>query len=364
MRGKRTYLRVPTNHVKEKALKKNCCTTCCCLTATAVAILITGTALLIVYVFLPWVFVTCSFKLATVNTYTYNYYPKIVTFSSCMGNWLEHDIMNEIKSDMHIFLGDSIYTDDYAYELPAITRFLNLPRHILPYYEMMYRKLSCRSTFRGLLDRTKYVLATWDDHDYGADDELNSNPVKHQSKEMFTDFWKLNMDRRKVHGLYGSYKFQDLNNSMLFIIPDLKFSSSKIKLFAEDQWQWLKKILDTSITDNTVILCMSTPITELIKTYHEEVDFLLTKLNASHTVILAGDPHWPSIQTLPYGHIEIISSPLSMVGKSIHEHTMCNKTCSIQNNQDNYGMIDFTTNTAKIIGRAGVLLEIKLFNAK
>ena len=98
----------------------------------------------------------------------------------------------------------------------------------------------------------------------------------------------------------------------------------------------------------------------LLRIYPEETKALLSMLNKSTTVIISGDPHVPSITHLPYGHIDITSSPLAMVGVSKHEYRVCTNSCSVINNQDNYGLINLHEKTASIMSDEGVLLQTQI----
>jgi hypothetical protein len=338
------------------------CCTCATLCRTASVMLLF--ALILSVIFCPWLLVECTFEAAQVPELIEDYTPRRISFSSCMGNWVDHSLMHHIESDVHIFLGDSIYGDDYNYEFEdqkaRWLSFLKLPTHVSLYYKLMYRKLSCRHSFKSLFLRVPYVLAVWDDHDYGSDDETSSNPMKQHSRQMFQAFWKLNTQRRGVSGVYGSYEFRNAGRSVLVVLPDLHYATNPTRLFDVQQWEWLTALL-TRHAHATIIVGMSTPISGLRSKYPEEIDTLLSMLNPSKSVIISGDPHAPFLVHLPGGHIDITSSPLAMVGSAPAQYAICYTNCTIDKNQDNYGLIDLQNSVGFIMSAQGPLLQAKLF---
>jgi hypothetical protein len=322
--------------------------------------------LTVILLLCPWLLVGCTFEAAQVPEIIEDYTPRLISFSSCMGNWVDHSLMHRIDSDVYIFLGDSIYGDDYSYEFedrkPSWLSFLKLPAHMALYYQLMYRKLSCRHSFKRLFLRVPYVLSIWDDHDYGSDDETSSNPMKHHARQMFQEFWNLNAQRRRrVGGVYGSYEFRNARGrSVLIVLPDLHYSTNPTRLFDAQQWGWLTSLL-TRHAHATIIVGMSTPISGLQSTYPHEIDTLLSMLNPSTSVIISGDPHVPRLAYLPSGHMDITSSPLAMVGSAPAQHAICHTNCTIDKNQDNYGLIDLQASVGFIMSAHGPLLQAKIF---
>jgi hypothetical protein len=338
-----------------------CCTCAACCKTVSVALLL---ALISVVLLHPWLLSGCAFKATQLPEVIDGYIPRRISFSSCMGNWADHSLMHHIDSDVHIFLGDSIYGDDYNFEFeedkPEWLSFLKLPVHLSLYYALMYQKLSCRSSFKSLYLRVPYVLSIWDDHDYGCDDEISSNPMKQQSKRMFREFWKLNSQRRGVSGVHGSYEFRNAGSSVLVVLPDLHFSTTHTRLFDEQQWEWLTSLL-AHHAHATIIMGMSTPLSALSSRYPTEIEALLAMLNPLKSVIISGDPHVPSLVFLKSGHIDITSSPLAMVGPAPAQFAVCHTNCTIDKNQDNYGLLDLENSTGMIMSAHGPLLQAKIF---
>jgi hypothetical protein len=356
------YESVKQSDNDDEQIGHRCCT--CATLCKTVSVILLLTLMLLVLAF-PWLLVGCTFEATQVPEIIEGYTPRRISFSSCMGNWVDHSLMHHIESDVHIFLGDSIYGDDYNYEFedrkPGWLSFFKLPVHVSLYYKLMYRKLSCRHSFKSLFLRVPYVLSIWDDHDYGIDDETSSNPMKHHSRQMFQEFWKLNAQRsRNVSGVYGSYEFRNAGRSVLVVLPDLHYATNPTRLFDVQQWGWLTALLARH-THATIIVGMSTPIGGLRNKYPDEINTLLSMLNPSKSVIISGDPHVPFMVHLPSGHIDITSSPLAMVGSAPAQYAICHTNCTIEKNQDNYGLIDLQTSVGLIMSAQGPLLQAKLF---
>ena len=71
-----------------------------------------------------------------------------------------------------LLLGDNIYAD---------TKDMNVMRR-------KYAKLAAMPGFRALRDACP-ILATWDDHDLGANDAGSDYPKKEDSQKIFLDFF-------------------------------------------------------------------------------------------------------------------------------------------------------------------------------
>lgn len=276
--------------------------------------------------------------------------------------------MANISSEVHLFLGDSIYGDDYDYELrdryPQLHGFLKPPVHVWSYYELMYRKLSCRSTFQSLVRRTKYVLSIWDDHDYGTDDEGGSNPMKYHSRGMFSNFWRLNEVRRRSNqqGIYGSYTFKGRSNSksIVMILPDLKWDLNADTLVSDEQWGWLQYTIDVH-SSSKIIMGLSNPFSSINNSHPLAASRLLGMFQNKRVVIVSGDPHTPFITRLSDSLVDITSSPLAQLIGHESEHHKCSSSCSVKNNQNNYGMLDLSKNKGYVMGKDGILLETDIF---
>jgi len=93
------------------------------------------------------------------------------------------------EPDLFVHLGDAVYAD---------TRDSIQMRRT-------YEKASLNGPFKAVRERVPF-LATWDDHDYGANDAGASYPMREASQSLFFDFWKEPASSERIGrpGVYGS----------------------------------------------------------------------------------------------------------------------------------------------------------------
>lgn len=115
-----------------------------------------------------------------------------IAFGSCGKSHLPQPIWNsavDARPNVFIFAGDNIYADTLDMKV----------------MRAKYSKLAVQPGFRFLLGKVP-ALATWDDHDYGADDSGADYPMKAASQEIFLDFFGAPKDsqRRATPGVYDA----------------------------------------------------------------------------------------------------------------------------------------------------------------
>ena len=171
-----------------------------------------------------------------------------IAFGSCAHQDKPQPIWETIvaaKPDLFLFLGDNIYAD---------TQDLDVMK-------AKYQKLAAVPGYQKLL-KTCPVLATWDDHDYGADDAGATYPKKVESQQIFLDFFGEPKDspRRQRAGIYDAKVFGPPGKRVQVILLDTRYHRSPLKkreksapnegpyvpnsdpkttLLGEEQWKWL-----------------------------------------------------------------------------------------------------------------------------
>ena len=80
-----------------------------------------------------------------------------------------------LTRDLHLWVGDNIYAD--AKEDPGII-------------QQCYDTLATKPGFKELRSQGQHMF-TWDDHDFGDNNEGRHYKLKQQSKKLFVDFWGL-----------------------------------------------------------------------------------------------------------------------------------------------------------------------------
>ena len=173
-----------------------------------------------------------------------------IMFGSCVFQSRAQPIFTtiaEMDPDVFVFLGDNIYAD---------TVFMRA-------MQRKYDRLAASPPFQQLLESCT-VLATWDDHDYGANDAGSEYPKKEESKRLFLDFWKEPSDsvRRQRAGIYSAYTFGSEEHRIQIILLDTRtFRDPLVRgnpnptdalgpyvpnpdpratLLGEQQWRWLE----------------------------------------------------------------------------------------------------------------------------
>lgn len=140
-----------------------------------------------------------------------------IGFGSCAEQDREQRIwqaVNSAKPERFLLLGDNIYADTTDV---AVLR-------------EKYRLFGLVPGFRALRAACP-VLATWDDHDYGADDVGIENPIKRESQQAFLDFFGAAKDdvRRTRDGIYAAHVFGPPGRRVQVILLDGRFFRSPPK---------------------------------------------------------------------------------------------------------------------------------------
>lgn len=220
--------------------------------------------------------------------------------------------------DAFIFLGDNIYGD---------TKDMDT-------LENKYKRWQAQPDFRKLDSSTK-IFATWDDHDYGWNDDGKHYPFKNESKELFLKYFKepAESERRKHEGIYkteyiktGDKTVQILlldvrtfrNNLLLykkgdslprkeyFYTPDYKpHTSADSTLLGAEQWKWLEEELKKPA--DLRFICSGSQFGIEYNGYEAWANFpheqkkmleLIKQTRANGVIFLTGDVHYAEISRL------------------------------------------------------------------
>jgi alkaline phosphatase D len=235
-------------------------------------------------------------------------------------------------------LGDNIYADTSNI---AVLR-------------QQYRKLADNAGFRELRQKIQ-VLATWDDHDFGANDAGAEFAAKEGSEKAFLDFLgePQHSVRRQRPGVYASYLFGQDNQRIQIILLDTRYfrtaltqrpaSKEKLKPFERNemitghylanhdlkatilgsaQWTWLEE--QFKVPADIRILASSIQVLAEFTGFEAWANFpkererlfqLMRKHQVNNAIILSGDAHLGEISIVPQEElgqlVEITSSGLT-----------------------------------------------------
>lgn len=236
-------------------------------------------------------------------------------------------------------LGDNIYADTYDMAILA----------------KEYERQSNHPDF-ALVRETCPIVATWDDHDYGTNDDGRENPKKEESKKLFLQFFgePAESPRWEHEGVYTSYIYGQKPNRVQVILLDTRYNRSSLnklpgekakrlnqatgkgpyltspepaEMLGEKQWNWLEAQLKKDA--EVRLICSSIPVIQEDTGWETWDNFpgerdrlyrLLRTTGADGVVLLTGDSHRGEFSrvddALSYPLWELNSSGLTENAKS------------------------------------------------
>jgi alkaline phosphatase D len=286
-----------------------------------------------------------------------------IIYGSCIHQNDEQPIwqaINREQPDVFVFLGDNIYgdTDDMGV------------------LQKKYQKLGSNAGFQTLKKQTP-IVATWDDHDYGANDAGKDYPYKEQSRKIMLDFFEepvVSQRRTRESGIYTAYYFGEGDKRVQLILTDLRWnkttpeeltwyeylwslvnskgpylatSGEGATLLGEAQWQWLaqelKKPAVIRIVASSLQVIPESSGWEAWAVFPEErkrLFDLLKKAQQKSLFLISGDTHWAEFSRLKEGDFELLELTSSGLTEewdlvSPNEHRVGDYY-----NKANFGMIE------------------------
>jgi alkaline phosphatase D len=197
-----------------------------------------------------------------------------------------------------------------------------------------YRQLDAHPGFRRLKS-TCPIVATWDDHDYGANDGGVEYPKKRESQQLFLDFFGVpkSSPRRQQEGVYHAETYGARGQRTQLILLDTRYFRTALKkgyvrgepgegrrgiyvpdpspsatILGETQWKWLEAQLrqpaELRIIASSVQVVTDGHGWEYWANFprdRERLFRLIRKTRANGVVIISGDRHLAEISRLPAG---------------------------------------------------------------
>lgn len=249
-----------------------------------------------------------------------------ILFGSCAKQDRPMPIFERIaaeRPEMFIFLGDNIYADTTDMEV----------------MRAKYAKLKADAGFAKLMKACP-ILATWDDHDYGANDAGADYSKRVESQRIFVDFWGDPADspRRKRPGVYDAHVFGPKGKRLQVILLDTRYFRGPLKkgerrvggpyyptddknitMLGEMQWKWLERQLrvpaDVRIIASSIQCVSESAGQETWSTMphqRQRLFDLIAKTKANGALIISGDRHWAELsvvkQATPYPIYDLTAS--------------------------------------------------------
>lgn len=177
-----------------------------------------------------------------------------IAFGSCNNQRLSQahwPVITAQRPELMLMMGDNVYGDLDGQG----------PRHLAA----AYAELAASPGFQAFAARTP-ILATWDDHDFGANDGDGGYQHAADAREQFLSFWTVPADdpRRGRQGVYHSQMFGPPGQRIQIIMLDLRTFRTPLargydlhrngpgyevsvdpaqRLLGPDQWRWLEQEL-------------------------------------------------------------------------------------------------------------------------
>jgi alkaline phosphatase D len=222
------------------------------------------------------------------------------------------------KPDAFIFLGDNIYGD---------TKNMDT-------LESKYKRWMAQPDYKRLQAATT-IFATWDDHDFGWNDDGRHYPYKNETKEIFMKYFNIpnHHEMRKHEGIYRTeyiksndklvqlilldvrtfrdnlliYKKGDvLPRKTYFYTPDYSpHQSNDSTLLGTAQWKWLE--MELTKPADIRLICSGSQFGIEYNGYEAWANFpheqqkmlsLIKKTKANGVMFLTGDVHYAEISKL------------------------------------------------------------------
>ena len=276
-----------------------------------------------------------------------------IAFGSCARERQEQPIWTEIiasQPDLFLFIGDSHYADFWEKDGRMVMEPVPNPARIAEAYDA----LAAKPGYRRML-RACPIMATWDDHDYGANDAGNDFVFREESQELFCDFYGFggNHPIRAQEGIYHSRFFDGPGGERVQVIlldtrynrdpleraaertpgqgPYTATSDTSTTILGDEQWAWLEKQFatpaDVRILASSIQIVADGHGWETWGNFpheRERLYQLIDRTNASGVLAISGDRHLMELSCdrdrgVPYPFWDFTSSGLTQTAQKIDD---------------------------------------------
>ena len=237
-----------------------------------------------------------------------------IGFGSCI-NTNSHPMLErtlQMPFDLFILLGDSIYAD--TTNMAVMRQKYQLRKH--------------SSFFRDLRKKAP-LLATWDDHDFGANDAGAEYPMKVESQDLFLEFLDepTSSPRRQREGVYDAKVFGPPGKRVQVVLLDTRYFRSPLlkginhvvpsggnyvpnqdeqaTMLGKAQWKWLEEQLrvpaEVRIIVSSIQFLSEFSGAEAWANFPREKQRmleLLEKTKADGVLFISGDRHWAELSRM------------------------------------------------------------------
>jgi alkaline phosphatase D len=285
--------------------------------------------------------------------------PARIAFGSCSHQDKPQPIWEAVvaaKPELYLSLGDTVYGD---------TKDMDVLRK-------KFAKLAALPGWQALR-RTCPVLATWDDHDYGANDAGAEYPRKDESQQVFLDFFGVPKDspRRTQKGVYHAQLFGPPERRLQVILLDTRYFRSPLKkrgkfvpnqgpyvpsadktatMLGEAQWKWLEEQLRVPakvrlLVSSIQVVAEDHGWEKWFNLPHERdrLYALIRDTKAAGVVILSGDRHLGELSVMDagvgYPLFDLTSSGINMATPRWRPLEPNRHRVATMNHGNNFGLV-------------------------
>jgi alkaline phosphatase D len=204
------------------------------------------------------------------------------------------------------------------------------------------------------------ILATWDDHDYGANDAGREYPLRAESQRLFQDFYRVPSDHpaRSREGIYDARIYGEAGKRVQVILLDTRYFRDPLErrpkdaprvpgrpgpyvatadatktLLGPDQWTWLEEQLrqpaDLRIIASSIQVVSDEHGFETWGNFPHERRRLFDLINstdASGVIFISGDRHLTEISVdrgrdaaVPYPMWDFTSSGMTQDSQPVND---------------------------------------------
>ncbi|MFC3122738.1 alkaline phosphatase D family protein [Agaribacter flavus] len=275
-----------------------------------------------------------------------------IVFGSCAKERMEQPVWQAITQetpDLFLFIGDNQYSDMQNKNGELVMAPVTDIARLVEAYEMLGKQPGYQQ-----LVKTTPIMATWDDHDYGANDAGKNYPLKEASQQAFLDFFKFPKDHpiRKQAGIYHSKIFGQADQRVQIIMLDTRYhrddlspsaktgvryqahTEKGLTILGQAQWEWLEQELRKHADIRIIVSSIQLVAYEhgweswgLFPQERQKMYSLIEKTKAKGVLFLSGDRHLTEISqdngqlgnTVPYRIWDFTSSGMTDRERAVNE---------------------------------------------
>jgi alkaline phosphatase D len=310
-----------------------------------------------------------------------------IAFGSCARERQAQPIWTEIlatQPDLFLFIGDNQYADFWEKDGRMVMEPVPNPGRI----QEAYDALAAQPGYRRM-QRACPIMATWDDHDYGANDAGNDFAFRAESQDLFCDFYGFgdNHPIREQAGIYHSRFFDGPRGERVQVIMlDTRYHRDPLErstdgvprpgpyaptgdtsktILGEAQWAWLagqfREHADVRILASSIQIVADEHGWETWGNFPHERDrlyALIESTNASGVLAISGDRHLMELSCdrdrgAPYPLWDFTSSGLTQKPQAINDPNP--RRVGPVRRETNFGLIRFEW--GETVGQTAIHLE-------